>query len=250
MHHDDRRKYSELQVGSIVAGTPTYIDHNLMNSIFINESGLYSLIMRSKKQDARQFQQWVTKEVLPSIRKNGSYSLTSAQLAIEPPKYFTQEIEDIKKKKILVINNETSLHEQVVRFIRSNYPDAVIDGGLGELQHNDELRLEAYRKGYTRGKSDLIIQNHTCKYKGLVIEMKNPYGTGRLNDDQIKYLNNLKLLGFKTLVSNDYTQIILQINDYMNEVRINCPSCIKHFRNKITLSNHLNIFHRKSLHDI
>ena len=76
-----------------------------------------------------------------------------------------------------------------------------------------------------------------------MIEMKNRYGTGRLNDDQIKYLNNLKLLGFKTLVSNDYTQIILQINDYMNEVRINCPSCIKHFRNKITLNNHLNIFH-------
>ena len=221
-----------------------------MNSIFINESGLYSLIMRSKKQDARQFQQWVTKEVLPSIRKNGSYAIISAQPAIEPPKYFTQEIEDIKKKKIININNETSLHEQVVKFIRSNYPDAVIDGGLGELHHNDELRLEEYRKGYTRGKSDLIIQNHTCKHKGLVIEMKNPYGTGRLNDDQIKYLNNLKLLGFKTLVSNDYTQIILQINDYMNEVRINCPGCIKHFRNKITLNNHLNIFHRKNLDDI
>ena len=128
VHQDDRRKYSELQDGVVVFIHSTYIDHNLMNSIFINESGLYSLIMRSKKQDARQFQQWVTKEVLPSIRKNGSYSLTSAQLAIEPPKYFTQEIEDIKKKKILVINNETSLHEQVVRFIRSNFPDAVIDG--------------------------------------------------------------------------------------------------------------------------
>jgi prophage antirepressor-like protein len=61
VHQDDRRKYSELQDGSVVSFTPTYIDHNLMNSIFINESGLYSLIMRSKKQDARQFQQWVTK---------------------------------------------------------------------------------------------------------------------------------------------------------------------------------------------
>ena len=59
VHQDDRRKYSELQVGSIVSGTPTYIDHNLMNSIFINESGLYSLIMRSKKRVVRHFQQWV-----------------------------------------------------------------------------------------------------------------------------------------------------------------------------------------------
>ena len=58
--------------------------------------------------------------------------------------------------------------------------------------------------------------------------MRNPCGTGRLNDDQIKYLNNLKLLGFKTLVSNDYTQIISQTNDSMSDVKITCPSCIKH----------------------
>ena len=138
----------------------------------------------------------------------------------------------------------------MVRLTRIKYPDAAIDTGLGELQHNDERRLEAYRKGYTRGKSYLILQNHACKYKGLVIEMKNPYGTGRLNDDQIKYLNNLELLGFKTLVSNDYTHIVLHINDYMNEVRINCPGCIKLFRNKVTFNNDFNIFHRKSLHDI
>ena len=74
------------------------------------------------------------------------------------------------------------------------------------------------------------------------MEMKNPYGTGKLNDDQIKYLNNLNLLGFKAEVSDDSTQIILQINDYMNEVRTTCPGCIKHFRNKITLNNHLNIY--------
>jgi prophage antirepressor-like protein len=41
----------------------------------ISESGLYSLIMRSRKPVAKPFQKWVTKEVLPSIRKTGSYSL-------------------------------------------------------------------------------------------------------------------------------------------------------------------------------
>ncbi len=39
----------------------------------INESGLYSLTLRSKLPSARKFQRWVTKEVLPSIRKNGGY---------------------------------------------------------------------------------------------------------------------------------------------------------------------------------
>ena len=42
---------------------------------FINESGLYTLIARSNKREARKFQRWVTSEVLPSIRKTGSYGL-------------------------------------------------------------------------------------------------------------------------------------------------------------------------------
>lgn len=42
---------------------------------FINESGLYTLIARSNKPEARKFQRWVTSEVLPSIRKTGQYNV-------------------------------------------------------------------------------------------------------------------------------------------------------------------------------
>ena len=42
---------------------------------FINESGLYTLIARSDKREARKFQRWVTSEVLPSIRKSGQYNI-------------------------------------------------------------------------------------------------------------------------------------------------------------------------------
>ena len=43
--------------------------------LWVNESGLYRLIMRSDKPNAKPFQKWVTREVLPSIRKTGSYSI-------------------------------------------------------------------------------------------------------------------------------------------------------------------------------
>jgi|GEM_PF-4849811 len=43
--------------------------------LFINESGIYSLIFRSNKPEARPFRKWITNEVLPAIRKTGSYSL-------------------------------------------------------------------------------------------------------------------------------------------------------------------------------
>ena len=43
------------------------------NPILINESGLYSLILSSKLEKAKEFKRWVTSEVLPAIRKNGAY---------------------------------------------------------------------------------------------------------------------------------------------------------------------------------
>lgn len=42
-----------------------------------NESGLYSLILRSDKPEAKRFKKWVTSEVLPAIRKTGSYSVSA-----------------------------------------------------------------------------------------------------------------------------------------------------------------------------
>ena len=50
------------------------------NVIFINESGLHSLILSSKLEQARQFKRWVTSEVLPAIRKTGRYEMTPWRL--------------------------------------------------------------------------------------------------------------------------------------------------------------------------
>lgn len=52
--------------------------------ILINESGLYSLILRSRKAEAKRFKKWVTAEVLPSIRKHGAYVMPQAQAEHAP----------------------------------------------------------------------------------------------------------------------------------------------------------------------
>lgn len=46
----------------------------------VSESGLYKLIMRSDKPEAKRFQNWVTQEVLPSIRKTGAYVVGQAPI--------------------------------------------------------------------------------------------------------------------------------------------------------------------------
>ncbi|MEH0075711.1 Bro-N domain-containing protein [Pannonibacter sp. Pt2] len=51
----------------------------------ISESGLYKLIVRSDKPEARKFQDWVTREVLPAIRKDGMYVAGEEKLKTECP---------------------------------------------------------------------------------------------------------------------------------------------------------------------
>lgn len=50
----------------------------------VNESGLYTVILRSDKPQAKPFRKWVTSEVLPSIRKHGSYSVQSQFANLSP----------------------------------------------------------------------------------------------------------------------------------------------------------------------
>ena len=48
--------------------------------LVVSESGLYALVFRSRKPQAREFSRWVRKEVLPSLRRTGRYALTSESL--------------------------------------------------------------------------------------------------------------------------------------------------------------------------
>ena len=52
---------------------PTPTTSGIQQMLFINESGVYALILGSKLESARRFKHWVTSEVLPSIRKQGGY---------------------------------------------------------------------------------------------------------------------------------------------------------------------------------
>ena len=67
----------------------------------INESGMYTLIMSSKKEFAKKFKRWVTSEVLPSIRKTGSYSMPSNNMPSknELPSDYIEALEALLKSE-------------------------------------------------------------------------------------------------------------------------------------------------------
>ncbi|MEK4894210.1 phage antirepressor [Bacillus sp. FSL M7-0996] len=66
----------------------------------INESGLYSLILRSRKPQAKAFKKWVTSEVLPSIRKHGAYMTDQVlEQAITNPDFAIGLLTKLKEEK-------------------------------------------------------------------------------------------------------------------------------------------------------
>lgn len=81
-HLDDDERASAMvqRTHNDSLGVPTNI---------ISESGLYALVLRSRKPEARKFAKWVTGEVLPSIRRTGSYTKPAAlprlHLQVNPP---------------------------------------------------------------------------------------------------------------------------------------------------------------------
>ena len=204
---DDRAKMNEL--GHTVTG-PLALSNNEQNSMYVNESGLYALILKSEKPEAKAFKKWLTSEVLPAIRETGEYKLP------EPHK---------TPKETLQLKNETDLHYKVVEYLKRYFPHARLGAGLGEHQTTTNRRIDAWKKGYQRGAPDLIIYNKHVKYNGFAIEFKTPTGKGRLSEDQCRFLQELEQYGYKTLVSNDYDEIVHEIEHYFRSLRWICVRC-------------------------
>ena len=79
----------------------------------INESGLYSLILSSQQAASKKFKRWVTSEVLPAIRKTGSYSLDTPSYQIDDPiKRAKKWIEEEEARQNLLVEN-TQLKEEL-----------------------------------------------------------------------------------------------------------------------------------------
>jgi prophage antirepressor-like protein len=77
------RRYGELAEGIAGHPTPNHEDYHEGKAIYVNESGLYKILLGSRKPDVKPFRDWVCREVLPSIRKTGAYSLTKAPVSCE-----------------------------------------------------------------------------------------------------------------------------------------------------------------------
>lgn len=141
--------------GIHTADTPT--KGGMQKMTFISEANLYKTIFQSRKESAERFTDWVTGEVLPSIRKTGSYSkplTTSEQIRLlaQGNTELTERVDKVEDK-IISIEEETPLYgceiEEVQKHVRKK--------GIEVLGGKDS---NAYKDGGIRGSvySDIYKQ--------------------------------------------------------------------------------------------
>ena len=193
--------------------------------VLINEIGVYELIFSSNLPQAKEFPNFVFKVILPNFRKQltPDYKLIGNQI---------------------IIKNEMDLHHKVVAYIRKYYPDIMINASLGENQDTSEKRIMSYKAGYNKGSPDLNIIEVNSKYNGFFVEFKSPTCKGVLSPHQKQNLERLTLRGYFCFLSDDYDDIIKEINYYMITRRIKCDFCKRKFKSEITLNNHKKYFYK------
>mgnify|MGYP000901606326 CR=1 FL=1 len=123
-------------------------------TIIINESGLYSLILSSKLPNAKKFKKWITSEVLPSIRRTGTYKMPTgsdllAAAVIEAQKVLAEKDKQIEEMRPAAVftaavssSESTILIGDLAKFLRQNGVD------IGQKRLFEKLRQDGFLLRY------------------------------------------------------------------------------------------------------
>lgn len=118
----------------------------------INEYGLYNLVLSSRKPEAKEFKRWITHDVLPSLRKYGTYSMNIPRTLPDALKAYAGEIEahnktkallEAQKPKVLFADAVNASHTSILvgdlaKLLRQNGLD------IGQNRLFEKLRQEGY----------------------------------------------------------------------------------------------------------
>lgn len=194
----------------------------------INESGLYNVILRSEKPEAKNFKRWVTHEVLPSIRKHGAY-MTEKTLeeAILNPDYLVKIVTALKEEtdKRKAIEAKSQAQEQIIAELKpkADYTDRILqnkglvtitqiakDYGMSGYKMNKllyELGVQ-YKSG---GGQWLLYSRHQAKgyTHSHTVDIKRSDGTHDIKMET-KWTQKGRLFLYEKLKKSGYLPVIEQ----------------------------------------
>jgi len=197
------------------------------NTLFMNEYGLYSLIMKSKKPEAKAFTKWIRYDVLPSIRKYGTYKMKK-----ECENDKSQLMRDLRllQKQNQICQNDLK---------KECYPDGGMVYGIDYSDQHDE---EVFRIGMTdnMNQREKIYKTHTLHNRKVV--------DSRITDDPKQFEMCLRsMLRHKRYRDNkDYYVCSLS---YLKKAFTNCEMAIKKMKTNGQTGGGINYIENQIIND-
>lgn len=144
-------------------------------ALFVNEDGLYDVILDSRKTEARQFRKWITSEVLPTIRKHGAYMTDDAlHKAIQNPDFLIQLATELKNEKQKRLVAEKKIQETRPQVIFADAvtasSDSILVGELAKL-----IKQNGVDTGQRRLFKWLRGNGYLCKKTGECFNERTQY---------------------------------------------------------------------------
>ena len=178
--HVDSRDILKRDMGVVTGkkadGTDAY---QTVNTTFINESGVYSLIFSSKQERAKEFKHWVTSEVLPSIRKTGQYNANQTNASLTEQIKANLLLADwaIKNLNINEASKITWAKKISDKFgLAAELPDAVNAGTEKPITHAATDLLKSHNVGISAQ-----AFNRMLELKGVVNHATRPGKRGKVH---------------------------------------------------------------------
>ena len=165
------------------------------NTNFINESGLYTLILRSDKKEAKPFRKWITSEVIPAIRKTGKYEekkkpLTQAELILQQAQWMVEAESRINniENNVIGIANTVENNDKSIKRLENNQRRTVTSNHLTVIAYANikGIKPKSYHAPSIGKKATKI-----CREKDLLIGTTVDSRYGLINTYPVEVLDEI-----------------------------------------------------------
>lgn len=182
----------------------------------INEYGLHSLVLSSRKPEAKQFKRWITHEVIPSIRKTGSYG-TSIDLSKLSPEMqmFKMTFDAVAKiqleaaetkQKIAEVQNKVATIQETILQRDDNWRQKItgmLNGAAVRFGGHQEIRRESYSR---------LEERAHCKLNTRLANLKERLEESGSTKTKVEKANRLDVIEADPRLKEIYSTIVKEMS--------------------------------------